>query len=270
MDRVSTTDGVTIAYRDIGAGSPVVLLHPTGLSQAVWRTFGYVRGLQDSHRLVLPDLRGHGHSERPHDSGDYAMDRLAGDVIALIDALGLETVSLVGYSLGSRVALALAATHGDRLDRIVLGGTSSRPLRGAFDSLFFPGCIAALREHGMDAFLDGWEARRGSPLDAGSRAAFATNDPIALAAYMTGVEAEPGVPDDALAGITCPTMAFVGSADHGRLEDTHHVAATIPDCALVTVDGTDHATTLAATAVVLPAIRDHLADTTRPGQTRAV
>ena len=262
MDRVHSPDGVSIAYRVTGAGSPVVLLHPTGLSQAVWRSFGYVTGLGYDHRLVLPDFRGHGHSDKPHDPALYAMDLLVGDVLALLDELGLDRVSIVGYSLGSRVALTYAATHPERLDRLVLGGTSSRPLHGAFDDLFFPGCVGVLHEEGMAAFIEGWERARGTTLDAGSRAAFEANDASALAAYMTSVDAEPGVPDADLAGITAPTLTFVGSADDGRLEDTRHVAATMPDCELLVVDGTDHATTLAATSTVLPAIREHLSDQT--------
>lgn len=259
MDRVSSPDGVSIAYREVGDGTPVVLLHPSGLSQAVWRAYGFVAGLRDEHRLVMPDFRGHGHSDKPHDPAAYGMRRLVDDIIAVLDVLGLDRVALVGYSLGSRAALTLAATHPDRLDRLVLGGTSSRPLRGAFDELFFPGCVAVLREEGTAAFLDGWQRQRGTSLDAGSRAAFEANDPQALAAYMTSVDAEPGVPDADLAGITAPTLAFVGSDDGGRLEDTRHVAATIPDCRLLVVDGTDHATTLAATATVLPAVRELLA-----------
>lgn len=259
MDRVTSPDGASIAYREAGDGAPVVLLHPTGLSQAVWRTFGYVTDLRDDHRLVMPDFRGHGHSEKPHDPAAYGMDRLVDDILAVLDVFGLDRVSIVGYSLGSRVALAYAAAHPDRLDRLVLGGTSSRPLRGAFDDLFFPGCVAVLRDDGMAAFIDGWQRQRGTTLDAGSRAAFEANDPQALAAYMTSVDAEPGVDDADLAGITAPTLAFVGTDDGGRLEDTRHVAATIPDCRLLEVDGTDHATTLAATATVLPAIREHLA-----------
>lgn len=259
MDRVSSPDGVSIAYREAGRGSPVVLLHPSGLSQAVWRTFGYVDALRDDHRLVMPDFRGHGHSGKPHDPAAYTMDRLVGDIIAVIDELGVDRVSIVGYSLGSRAALTFAATHPDRLDRLVLGGTSSRALKGAFDELFFPGCVAVLRDEGTAAFLEGWQRQRGTTLDPGSRAAFEANDATALAAYMTSVDSEPGVPDDDLAEITSPTMAFVGSQDGGRLEDTRHVAATIPGCRLLVVDGTDHATTLAATAEVLPAIREHLA-----------
>jgi pimeloyl-ACP methyl ester carboxylesterase len=259
MDRVrNPVDGVSIAYRDVGDGSPVVLLHPSGLSQAVWRGFGYVAGLHDDHRLVMPDFRGHGHSDKPRDPSAYAMAVLVGDIIALLDELGLDRVSIVGYSLGSRVALTYAARHPDRLDRLVLGGTSSRALRGAFDDLFFPGCVAVLRERGMAAFVDGWEQQRGTRLDAASRSAFEANDPQALAAYMTSVDGEPGVPDDDLAQITAPTLTFVGSADDGRLEDSRHVAETIPDCRLLVVDGTDHATTLAATTEVLPAIREHL------------
>ncbi|MEH3153850.1 MAG: alpha/beta hydrolase [Gordonia paraffinivorans] len=258
MDRVSGPDGVSIAYREVGDGDPVVLLHPSGLSQAVWRSFGYVTALRDDHRLVMPDFRGHGHSDKPRDPAAYGMGRLVGDIVAVLDSLGLDRVSLVGYSLGSRVALTYAATHPDRLNRLVLGGTSSRPLRGAFDDLFFPGCVAVLRDEGTAAFLDGWQRQRGTTLDPGSRAAFEANDPEALAAYMTSVDAEPGVPDAELAEITAPTLTFVGSADDGRLEDSRHVAATIPDCRLLVVDGTDHATTLAATATVLPAVREHL------------
>ncbi|MHC3370011.1 alpha/beta fold hydrolase [Rhodococcus aetherivorans] len=94
---------------DAGAGSPSLLLaHGSALSSAIWRGFGYVRPLRERYRLILPDLRGHGRSDKPHVPDAYAMDLIVGDVLAVLDAAGTERVHYLGYSFGARVGLSLA------------------------------------------------------------------------------------------------------------------------------------------------------------------
>ncbi|WP_296395256.1 alpha/beta hydrolase [Williamsia sp.] len=259
MDRaINPVDSVSISYRTVGDGPPVVMLHATALSQAMWRAFGYVAELRDSHRLVLMDFRGHGRSGKPHSSSAYGMELLVGDVLAVLDEERIDRADVFGYSLGSRVALSMATSAPDRVRRLVLGGTSSRVQAGAFDALFFPGCAAVLAESGMDAFIDRWEQRRGTPVDPATRMAFSVNDATALAAYMRELDRDPGVPDSALATLVHPTLAFVGSDDDTRLADTEHVVETIPDARMLVVPGRDHATTPAASEEILAEVAPFL------------
>jgi non-heme chloroperoxidase len=109
--------GVSVYAQDVGNGSPVVLLAGFGLSHEVWD--GEVRELADAgHRVVCVDLRGTGRSDKP--VGDYSVARLAADVKAVLDTLDLREVTLVGWSFGGQVALALSATSPERISRLVL------------------------------------------------------------------------------------------------------------------------------------------------------
>lgn len=259
---INPVDGVGIAYRVIGDGPPLVLAHGTALSSAIWRAFGYVKALRDEFQLVLPDMRGHGRSDTPHDAASYAMDLVVGDILAVLDDLGHERAHYLGYSFGGRVGLSLAVTAPDRLRTLTVGGGSSRPQAGSFDKLFFPGCIDVLDHEGMTAFLDQWNAHRSWPLDPATRAAFDANDTRALVAYLRRSEEEPGVPDAALAALDVPTMLFVGSEDRPRFSDTQKLASLIPGSRLAVIPGFDHATTVAASpevlAVVKPFLQEHL------------
>ncbi|MFD4366766.1 alpha/beta fold hydrolase [Rhodococcus sp. NPDC058521] len=252
------SDGTTIAYETIGAGTPLVLLHGSALSHSIWRGFGYVKALRDQYRLILIDMRGHGRSGKPHDVDAYAMDLVTEDVLAVLDELRVETAMVLGYSFGGRIALSLAERAPDRVGGLVVGGGSSRPQEGSFDRLFFPGCVDVLAEQGIDAFLEQWGAVRAWPIDPGTRAAFRANDPVALAAYMRRCDVEPGISADSLRQFRVPTLAFVGSDDSDRLADTEELAALIPGARAVVIDGFDHSTTVAATDEVLRVVEPFL------------
>ncbi|WP_170312844.1 alpha/beta fold hydrolase [Prescottella subtropica] len=243
----------------MGDGPPLVLVHGTALSSAIWRAFGYVEALRHEYQLILPDMRGHGRSDTPHEPASYAMDLVVGDVLAVLDQLGHERAHYLGYSFGGRVGLSLAAAAPERLRTLTVGGGSSLPQAGSFDRLFFPGCVDVLDHDGMTAFLDTWNAHRSTPLDPATRAAFDANDPRALVAYMRRCEQEPGVPDASLAAIDVPTLLFVGSADVTRLDDARRVASLVPGAQLAVLDGLDHATTIAASDEVLAVVRPFLA-----------
>ncbi len=101
--------------QDLGGGSPVVLLAGFGLSHTVWDR--QVRVLTGAgRRAVCVDLRGTGGSDKP--LGGYGVERLAADVEAVLDALGLDRVALVGWSFGGQVGFRLAAAG--RVERLVL------------------------------------------------------------------------------------------------------------------------------------------------------
>jgi non-heme chloroperoxidase len=116
VGRVEVQPGVELFVRDVGSGPPVVLLHGWTMSHLVWDR--QVAELAVDHRVVLPDLRGHGDSDKP--VGDYSPARHAADVSAVLDALDLRDVTLVGWSFGGLTAMQAAISHGGRLARLVL------------------------------------------------------------------------------------------------------------------------------------------------------
>ncbi len=118
-------DGFSIHHETHGHGLPVVMLHGICVSfTGNFGAYGWIERLSGQGlQVVGMDFRGHGRSDKPHDPSAYGSVNLAGDVIALLDHLGLEKVALMGYSLGSVVALHLLHTHPDRFTRGVLIAT---------------------------------------------------------------------------------------------------------------------------------------------------
>jgi len=117
MRRV-TGDGITLAVLDEGEGRPVVLLHGFPDSSYVWRH--QVPALVATGlRVVAPDLRGLGESDKPEAVEEYAISRSIADVLAVMDALGIERAHVVGHDWGAAVAWILAAAHPARVERLV-------------------------------------------------------------------------------------------------------------------------------------------------------
>jgi pimeloyl-ACP methyl ester carboxylesterase len=116
-------DGLDLAYRVIGEGRPIVLIH--GLFSNAWTNwirYGHAQTIADAgFRVIMPDLRGHGSSAAPHDAAYYPPDILAADGEALVRHLKLSDYGLGGYSLGGRTALRMLV-RGARPRRAVLSG----------------------------------------------------------------------------------------------------------------------------------------------------
>jgi pimeloyl-ACP methyl ester carboxylesterase len=102
-------DGTRLAYRELGEGRPVVLIHGYFSTAWVnWVRYGHAALIAArGRRVIMPDLRGHGDSAKPHAPAAYPPDVLADDGFALIDHLGLTDYDLGGYSLGGRTTVRM-------------------------------------------------------------------------------------------------------------------------------------------------------------------
>jgi len=101
-------DGVNLAYREVGEGRPLVLLHGLVGDATQWLRHGQAEAIAASgYRVIMPDFRGHGASAKPHDASAYPPDVLADDGLALLDHLGLDDYDLGGYSLGARIVVRM-------------------------------------------------------------------------------------------------------------------------------------------------------------------
>lgn len=117
------TAGLATNYFEEGAGAPVVLLHGSGPGVSAWTNWKRViPALSDSFRVIAPDMAGFGYTERRADIA-YDIKFWSQHLLGILDALGVEKASLVGNSFGGSLALATAARHPDRFDRLVLMGT---------------------------------------------------------------------------------------------------------------------------------------------------
>lgn len=123
VHRFKSFDGEEIAWREIGEGRPVVLIHGFFSTATVnWLRYGHAaRIAAEGYRVIMPDLRGHGDSTRSHDPAAYRRDALAEDGFALIDHLGLSEYDLGGYSLGGRTTMRMLA-RGATPGKAIVGG----------------------------------------------------------------------------------------------------------------------------------------------------
>ncbi|RFA23433.1 alpha/beta fold hydrolase [Subtercola boreus] len=256
-------DGTRIAFQEVGQGTPLVLVHGSALSRAIWRGFGYVAALRDEYRLVLIDMRGHGLSGKPHDPADYAMPLVVADVLAVYDAAGIDAAHYFGYSFGARVGFSLADAHPERMLSLTSAGGTYRIGAGAVSSLFFEGYDEALRRGGMRGFIDGWEARSGASIDPATTRAFLANDPEALRAYFRQLQVEQGVDEARLAGILTPTLLLAGTDDRPRYLDSERAARLMPDARFEPLPGRGHANTLFPAAPVIELLRGFLSELPR-------
>ena len=126
----TASDGIELAYHELGDGPPVVLLH--GLfsdAQINWIKFGHaVRIAANGFRVIMPDLRAHGMSGKPHEPEYYPRGILARDLRELIDHLGLSDFDLGGFSLGSRTTVE-GVGEGLEPRRAILGGSGLQGLQ---------------------------------------------------------------------------------------------------------------------------------------------
>ena len=113
-------NGSRLAFVDAGSGEPVLMLHGLGGSADEWRR--QVGEFTARYRVIIPDLRGFGGSER---RGPFTIQQHARDAIALLDALGLPRAHVLGTSMGGAIALEVALTAPQRLGALVLANTAA-------------------------------------------------------------------------------------------------------------------------------------------------
>jgi pimeloyl-ACP methyl ester carboxylesterase len=130
MPHFATFDGQSIFYDDQGDGDPVMLLHGfVGDINIDWIRSGILDLLLDEgYRVIAFDARGHGLSDKPHELSAYEADALTKDAQALLDHLGVERCMAVGFSMGARTALHLAAVD-PRVYAVVAMGLGEHTLQ---------------------------------------------------------------------------------------------------------------------------------------------
>jgi len=245
----ATSRGYRISYDDEGRGPAVVLV--PGIMQAAsdWRDAGYVEKLAGSRRVVTIDPLGHGLSGTPHDPGAYREPDVAADLVAVMDAAGLDRAVLWGYSRGARLASIAAIEFPDRVAALVAGG---QPLSTPPDL--------------VDSFVRAWV----EPLSRGDWAGFwnvfvplteerkrlfeGRNDPRVMAAVLQAVS-ESRYPMD-LARVSAPAFLYCGSDDlFAAFMPSDAVALGVE---LHTLRGRDHSGAFLDTDGVIPLVLAHL------------
>lgn len=215
--------GVRISYKVIGSGPPLVLIHGyTASGYSNWIASGWAEYLAGRNTLLIPDLRGHGRSEKPYSAERYSLPAMASDVLAVMDAEGVQRPALVGYSMGGLVTMELLLKHPERVSAAVIGGMGS----------YFPknrGRFSLERQHKRS------EAPR-RPL--GQQVRFLAGyvsrfDPLAIDAVYRGVFKNGRPLDlDGLTRITRPVLVAAGTLDP-FFEPAKALAGIIPGAKFV-------------------------------------
>jgi pimeloyl-ACP methyl ester carboxylesterase len=204
------------------------------------------------HKHLRPDARGHGRSEKPHDMNAYRPELMVGDVLAAMDAVGIEKAIIVGYSMGARVAWQLVEHHPDRVVGFAaLGGSHRAQQAEEIEHIFFPGYLDVLERGDIDGFVKGF----GPGLDTNTAAAFRRNDPLALAAWFRATSAfDTGMPDLAVRKIRRPALLVAGTRDEQRYKDSLHAVRLLPHGKFLGLPDATHSATLAQAPAVLRAL----------------
>ncbi|MFL6605443.1 MAG: alpha/beta fold hydrolase [Steroidobacteraceae bacterium] len=210
-------DGAKLAYRQMGEGRPLVLIHGFFSTASVnWVRYGHAAKIAAAgYRVVMPDLRGHGDSAKPHDAAAYPPDVLADDGFALIQHLGLTDYDLGGYSLGARTTVRLLA-RGATPERAIVAGTGWEGIvhtanRGAHFRHILTN-LGTLERGSAEWMAEAFLKTVGG-------------DPVALLHVLdTFVD----TPREDLERIKTPTLVLIGSDDRdtGSAED---LAAALPN-----------------------------------------
>lgn len=221
-------NGVQHHYVSKGEGPPVVLVHALGGSVHAWH--GVMENLSLHHHVVALDLRGHGRSEGTN--GSFSIPTFADDVAALIAALELPAVTLVGHSMGSLVAQHLAATKPELVDNLVLlGGISwfEPAVRKAYEER-----ADQVEADGMDSIVDEWLPGALAPrthaklpqLTGLLRDSFLRNDPKSYAKTCRALATAPKIARETIGQ---PTLLLVGDHDRSTpMAMTEEIHAQIP------------------------------------------
>ncbi len=205
-------DGVRHHYVSKGQGPPVVLVHGLGGSLHVWH--GVIENLALHHHVVALDLRGHGRTAAGREA--FSIKSWAADVEALIGALELPAVTLVGHSMGTLIAQHLAAQRPQLVDQLVLVGgisTFEPPAKQAYEQR-----AKTVEADGMDALVDDWVVGALAPRTHAKlpqlvgllRELFLRNDPEQYAKACRALAGAPSIPRERIGQ---PTLLVVGDHD---------------------------------------------------------
>lgn len=236
-------------YEIEGDGPPLVMYHGLTGTGNRWRDTGHVAGLRDRFTLLLLDARGHGRSSKPHDPALCTRRQRAADVIAVLDAEGIDRACYWGHSLGGMVGFTLGHDFPDRVAGLVLTGYNPAPMPPA-EQEEVASWIAGL-QGGMESFVSGYEAAHGA-LDPVTRAKWLDNDHLALVASMEAwVAGSDGSQARELPAIAAPTLLLVGT-EEPFFDSVRAAAETMPDARFVPLDGFDHYQTFVRADAALP------------------
>ena len=247
--RVQTDDGVSLAVLVAGDGPGLLLVHGHGGCKEDFAD--HLAKLAERYTVVMPDLRGHGESDKPANADMYSFDRIQRDLLQVADTLGFDTFTILGHSMGGMVVRGLVLDTPERIDALILMDTCAGPIDGFDPELMDLAASVAFNDGkaALKALLD-----MASPLDnpAYQRSLaerpgyqdFVDSKWNALSEVMWGsmVRAIAHQADDSdrMRAITAPTLVIVGELDLPFREASERMTDAIDGSELVVISGAGH------------------------------
>ncbi len=243
------SDGVRIFGKSLGSGPLHLLVH--GLGGASVDFDPHLQWMSAYGTVVAIDLRGHGLSDHPEDSGAYSLHRMASDLVEVVDLLGLDLHCLIGHSMGGMVVRRAILDLGLPPQRLVLFNTTGGPLPRITPALADAGA-EVLKKEGVPGFRSLME--RLDPLGTPAAAHFRSTHPeyaavqdwrwehISAVMYATMISEIARLPDEnaRMSAIQCPTLIMVGEEDLPFVGPSNALAAAIPNARFVQLKDAGH------------------------------
>jgi pimeloyl-ACP methyl ester carboxylesterase len=248
----AVNQGVLIHYRIEGDGQPLVLQHGFTDSLETWYETGYVEGLKTDYRLILIDARGHGASDKSHESDAYGRERNVDDITSVLDDLDIPRAHYFGYSMGGVIGFAFARYAPERVHSLVIGVGSPYP-----QSQAGPDRMLEALKQGAEAIPSLWDA----PLPPAVKDRLVKNDVEALIALPTKALQSPGFAE-ILPTMTMPCLLFAGEDDPNYAKNKECIRS-MPNVTFFSLPGLGHVDVLFRSDLVLPHIAQFLAKATR-------
>ncbi|TAK81244.1 MAG: alpha/beta hydrolase [Betaproteobacteria bacterium] len=251
MPFATASDGVKLYYEEAGAGTPIVFVHEFGGDHRSWEL--QMRYFSRRHRCVTFAARGYPPSEVPQAVDAYSQRRAVDDIVAVMDAAGVDRAHAVGLSMGGFAALHLGLEHPQRALSLVVAGAGYGAEK-QYETYFRGVSLEVARQfeaQGSETFAKTYAL-------GASRVQFQNKDPrgwqefaamlgqhsaLGSANTMRGVQARrPSVYDleERLKAMQVPTLVIVGDEDDHCLQPGIFLKKTVPACGLLILPKTGH------------------------------
>jgi pimeloyl-ACP methyl ester carboxylesterase len=240
----ASINGITVAYDDVGEGTPLLLVHGHPFDRSMWapqiRAFGGA-----SARVIAPDLRGYGMTSVV--PGKTTLDVFAADLAALLDHLDLAQVVIVGLSMGGQIVMEFCRAHPDRVLAAGFAATSPQAEDEAGKAAQNAMADRLLAE-GMATYAKETLPKMVAPRNIDAFPGVAKHvltmmqsaHPEGAAAALRGRAERPAY-DDVLAGLRAPAMIVAGSEDAFTTRaDAERMKGLMPHAELVWLEGVGH------------------------------
>ena len=255
----ASNQGTKICYEVEGQGPPILLAHGATGDMSFWHGYGYVDRLKDKYTVILFDARGHGKSDKPHEAENYDYRLRVGDVISVMDALGLVKTHYWGYSMGARTGLGMAKLFPERLLSLVIGAATA----GAGSDDAEPGPLLKMFRRGVqegnEAVVEDMRALFGSitPQYEQRLRSLDLQAMVALSEYAT--YRIPSLENDVLQ-IKLPCLLYAGDRDVNAHTYLKEVAQQLPNARFHSLAGLNHSDSADAMEEIMPQVLAFLAD----------